>query len=197
MLRGVVVTSLLAAGVLDGCGGTPRGASLPAWTRTLGPGVTVIPPGSNPPPGTSSPGGVIAAISPIGTDNRPLTDACQYVEPAVQAQCSHLFAGHTLPGATLMNFSLGDIAVKGTEALVGTLGTDCQPEVLPHCVTNTDPAAEFSSGRTFDQLWAHAVESGSSPVHAYDLEPCVEVGSRWYAYLSPSMFQPPPSSQNV
>jgi hypothetical protein len=151
-----------------------------AWAAALGPGVTITPPGSTPPPGTTGPGGVVEAE--IADQNAgKLVEACSLLEPSVQATCTQAVAGHAPAGATLKNFSLGYIVVKGDEALVGALGTNCNPTETPKCSTNLDPAAIFSSGQTFDALYAAALAAqANSSVNSYSLAPCIEVASRWY-----------------
>jgi hypothetical protein len=113
---------------------------------------------------------------------------CQYFEPSVQSKCSTDTAGKTAPASSYRNFSLGYIAVKGTKALVATLGTDCEAGTSPQCVTNSDPASIFSSAKSFDTLWTESVAAAISPVHAYSLIPCVQTDSHWYLYLPPSTF---------
>jgi hypothetical protein len=117
-----------------------------------------------------------------------LSETCVYVEPSVQSKCASAVAGQSTGGATFTSFSLGYIAVKGQQALVGFLGTDCEPQAQPTCITNSDPAAKFTSGKDFDALYAAEVAGGASPVHAYDLIPCVQVGSKWYIYFPPGTF---------
>jgi hypothetical protein len=106
----------------------------------------------------------------------------------VQSKCSSAVAGLTASGVSYTNFALGFIAIKGTQALVGTRGTDCEPNVTPRCVTNSDPAAIFASSKSFDDLYSESVASQASPGHAYALIPCVQVASRWYVFLPASSF---------
>lgn len=117
-----------------------------------------------------------------------LSVMCTYIEPSAQSKCARAVAGVSSSGATYRNFSLGYIAVKGTRSLVGTLGTDCEPQASPTCVTNSDPAAGFSSAESFDTLYNQALASAASPAHEYALITCVEVGGRWYVYLPPGSF---------
>jgi hypothetical protein len=48
-----------------------------------------------------------------------------------------------------------------------------------------NPAALFSSGKSFNVLWAEAVAAESNPANVYSLGPCIEVGPKWYFYLTP------------
>jgi hypothetical protein len=194
-LRRAPAVALALLGVfwlVAACGSSKSNSSksattTPSWAAALGAGVTVTPPSSNPPADTSSPGGVVKAELAAFTSGR-LAAMCNYLEPAVQARCSSAVAGQTDTGALYTNFALGYIASKGTQALVGTLGTDCEPNASPTCVTNSDPAAVFSSDKTFDLLYSEAVASQSSSGHAYALIPCVKVGSNWYVYLPANGF---------
>ncbi len=157
--------------------------SAAAWASSLGRGVTITQPGTQPAPDTTSPGGVVEAQF-AAQDGGHLAQACAYFQPAVQKRCST--ASANLPPSSVQDtLSLGYIAVKGTHALVATVGTDCQSEARPKCITNRNPATFFSSGRTFNALYTSAVASEASPVHKYSLIPCVKVDSQWYVYLPP------------
>ena len=70
-------------------------------------------------------------------------------------------------------------------ALVGATGTFCVPNANPECYTNSDPAAIFSTQKSFSSLWTATNSSSSSSQNAYSLVPCVEVSGPWYVY-SPS-----------
>lgn len=157
--------------------------SAAAWASSLGRGVTITQPGTTPAPGTTSPGGVVEAQF-AAQDGGHLAQACAYFQPAVQKKCSTVSAN--LPPSSIQDtLSLGYIAVEGSHALVATVGTDCQSEARPKCITNRNPATFFSSGRTFNALYTSAVASEASPLHKYSLIPCVKVGSQWYAYIPP------------
>jgi hypothetical protein len=197
----VGVGAVVSAAFLAGCGGgsshsaasgtasTTQAAAVTTvapWAATLGAGVSLTQPGSKPPPGTTSPGGVVEAeVADVNSGH--LAQACALFEPSVQATCMHVVAGHGSTGATFKAFGLGYIAIKGTEALVGSVGTSCNPGQTPACSTNTDPAALFSSGQSFDALYAAAVAAmGNSSTNVYALAPCVQVGSGWYLYIPAS-----------
>jgi hypothetical protein len=153
----------------------------PSWVSSLGAGVTTVPPGSSPSPGHGSPGGVAEAnTADINAGN--LTAACGLLEPSAQAACTQATTGQSSSGVSYQNFGLGYIAIDGNEALVGTVGTYCNPNYSPTCFTNSDPAAVFSSGQTFATLYnaAVAAAANSTPSNNYSLAPCIEIGGAWY-----------------
>jgi len=160
--------------------------SAPAWAASLGRGVTITKSGTQPAPGTTSPGGVVEAEF-AAADGGHLAQSCAYFQPAVQMKCSAALAN--LPPSSIQDqLSLGYIAVKGTQALVATVGSDCQSGARPKCITNRNPATFFSSRHTFNALYTSAVASEVSPVHKYSLITCVKVGSQWYVYEPLSAF---------
>lgn len=156
----------------------------PSWETKLGSGVTVIGTGTQPTPGTTSPGAVVeASIAAANTGH--LAQSCAFYQPAVQSKCASI-AANSPPVATHENLSLGYIAVKGTQALVGLVGTDCENGARPRCISNQNAAKFLSSGHSFGSLYQAAAKSEASPVHMYSLITCVKVGSQWYVYLPPS-----------
>lgn len=183
----VTAACLVAACSSDRSVSSGSTATTPAWAAALGPEVTIRPPGSNPSGGTSSPGGAVKAELAAFTSGH-LSSMCSYIEPSVQSKCSSAVAGVPAAGVSYEHFALGFIAIRGTQALVGTLGTDCEPNMSPRCVTNSDPASIFSSYKTFDSLYSEAVASEAAPQHAYALIPCVKVASHWYVFLLDSSF---------
>lgn len=130
-------------------------------------------------PGTDSPGAAVQGELSALASKTPTT-LCDYQQPSAQAQCKagigQVPAGH-LPFAS--NTAVGWVAIQGTKALVGTTGKYCTPGQTPECFTNSDPAALFTSAKTFSQLWSDAAKS---PANAYSLAPCVQVGGKWYIY---------------
>jgi hypothetical protein len=83
------------------------------------------------------------------------------------------------------NPGLGYVAIDGTQALVGTTGEYCSPGSSPECFTNNDPSALFDSGKSFSALWTTAVAAAnSSSGNAYQLDPCLEIGGKWYADIT-------------
>jgi hypothetical protein len=148
--------------------------------------VIITRPGIQPAPGTTSPGGVVEAEFAT-IDGGHLAQSCAYLQPTVQMKCSAA-AANVPPFSIQDHLSLGYIAVKGTQALVAVVGTDCQSDARPKCITNRNPATFFSSRHTFRALYTSAVASEASPVHKYSLITCVKVGSQWYEYQPPSLF---------
>lgn len=165
-----------------GASNTPtRTAAKPSWVKTLGPGVTVTAPNTVS-PGQDSPGAVVTGVADAAETGK-LTAACRYFQQPYRRQCPALMGA--LPSAdkpTFKYFKLGYIAVKGNRALVGTTGINCVPAEKPRCVPNADPAAVFSSGKTFAADWAQAVADNVG--HIYQLVPCIKAGGRWYGYLA-------------
>lgn len=164
------------------------GGATPSWAAALGSGVTVVPPTSAS-PGLGSPEAAVTGDVQNIESGQYLAD-CAYVQPAQQSECKTSISGVVAslgPSAlasaagTATNFAIGYTAIDGTEALVGTTGTFCSSGSgsSPSCFTNTDPAAIFSSGKSFATLWteANSAENSSSD---YSLAPCVEVGGKWY-----------------
>ena len=78
----------------------------------------------------------------------------------------------------------GYTAIEGSEALVALTYSQlclqgggqqtCPPD-------NSDPAAPFESGQSFDDIWATANNSGSA---VSDVIPCEQVNGTWYVNLS-------------
>jgi hypothetical protein len=186
--RGAVLASVLFTGVLvlvtwlAGCGAGGSQAPTPtatppaqSWQQALGPGVTVTKPVTTA-PGFGSPGAAVQGIADAET-----AAGCRYFEPSAQAECRKIFT--EVPSADLgtdTGFSLGYVAVDGDRALVGAIGTQCQPGQHPECVTNRDPAAIFSTAQSFAALWAESIASANTSVFSYALTPCVRIAGRWY-----------------
>ena len=191
---GVVLLSILALEAVGSdvsafASSTSHGISntvAPSWVASLGRGVTITRPGTEPVLGTTSPGGVVEAEF-AAIDGGHLAQGCAYFQPAVQAKCSAASAGATTPSVR-DQLALGYIAVKGSQALVGIVGTDCQSEAHPKCITNRNPATFLSSRHTFKALYASAIASEASPVHKYSLITCVQIGSQWYVFEPPDSF---------
>jgi hypothetical protein len=193
-----VAGSLCCCAMLAGCGGaapsapsspggtsspaSSGGAAGPAWASALGTGVTVIPPAPAA-PGNSSPAAVVQGIVTANVTNQ-LSSICAYVEPSFEAQCSQDAASALASQvASVKNFAIGYVVIDGTQALVGTTGTSCAANMTPECETNTNPAAIFDTGQSFQTLWTEAnanVSSNSSPAAAYTLYPCTEINGQWY-----------------
>jgi hypothetical protein len=166
-----------------GCSASSPSTAMPPWAAGLGPGVKITPPGPHPPPGQASPGAVVEAliadingrhyvrICDLSSDPRESRNECK--AGATQATGD----GQQRSGS-LKNFRLGYIATDGSRALVGTTGTSCSEG--RHCLTSSDPAAIFSSGRRFSTLYRQAVAAAKESDANYALLPTVRVGGSWY-----------------
>jgi hypothetical protein len=164
-------------------------SSAPAWAAALGPGVTVVAPGTAA-PGNDSPGAVITGWVDSLTSKKKVTGMCAYVPPGSQSKCRTTFGSVnmsqiTAQMPTVKNFGVGYVAIDGTKALVGETGKVCD-SATHGCYSNSDPAAIFSSGKPFSSLWktAAAEANSSSNSNAYSLSPCVEIVGKWYADIS-------------
>jgi len=158
-------------------------SSAPSWAAGLGSGVTVQSP-AQVPPGNDSPGAAVAGVI-AATAAQRYVDICDYAEPSVQAECKQDMTG--IPASaeqTVKNGKIGYIAIHGDEALIGTTGTFCVPNQTPKCYTNSDPAAIFSTKKSFSALWTQANQSSSQ--NAYSLAPCIEISGHWYLYTASS-----------
>ncbi len=167
---------LAKQGESAGTSSSPTAPALPAWAEALGAGVVVTAPAAAV-PGYDSPG---AAVQ--GEERATRAQACAYFPPSDQASCRALVAeapADPSPG-TVQNFALGYVAVDGNEALVGTTGSYCAPDMTPVCSSNNDPAAIFSQAKPFRELWAESVAADRSTTNSYSLSPCVKVGGKWY-----------------
>jgi hypothetical protein len=171
---------IAAAGCSSGSGSAPESS----WASSLGSGVTVQAP-AQVSAGTGSPAaavqGVITAVS-----SGQYALECNYVEPSEQATCkTGAAAFNASDSPSFKNVQMGYVATDGAQALVGATGTFCVPNANPECYTNNDPAAIFSTKKSFSTLWTQTNSSSSSNTNAYALVPCVEVSGHWYVY-SPS-----------
>jgi len=184
-LGACALTAVLAA---TGCssGAGSAGNSQPSWAKSLGSGVTIIPPGPAS-PSNATPTGVMAGVVKAITAG-PFIDFCKYEQPSEQSSCRSTFGQVTkaevanqLP--TFKNFALGYSAIDGTKALIGITGTICVPNQKPSCYTNKDPAAVLDSGKPFATLWSEAI---AAPANVYSLSPALEVNGSWYAYTASS-----------
>jgi hypothetical protein len=187
-----VVGSLCCCAILADCGGAAApspggtsspaasgGAASPAWTSALGTGITVIPPAPAA-PGNSSPGAVVEGLVNANVTNQ-LSRGCAYVEPSFEAQCSQDAASALASQVvSVKDFAIGYVVIDGTEALVGYTGTTCEADLAPECATNTNPAAIFDTGQSFQTLWTEANVFNSSNANVYSLYPCTEINGQWY-----------------
>lgn len=159
---------------------TASASAQPSWASALGAGVTVVAPRSAS-PGHGSPGSVVAGL----VESLPPKhhgDQCAYLPPDDQAQCrSQASQGTASQGPYVTNFALGYEVISGEKAVVGMTGKFCVPGQSPECFTNDDPAAIFSTAKSFAALWANAIK----PSKIYSLNPCIEIGGKWYIYVHP------------
>jgi hypothetical protein len=177
-----IATGIMCALGAAACGSSPA-ASGPSWAKYLGAGVTVVAPGN-----ASAPGALVTSYIAVLNGNK-VSEFCQFVEPAEQPTCHHALAGVTSTGGeTIGHFHLGYVAVDGNRALVGLTGTNCDPNAKPRCDTNTDPAALFSSDRSFASLYTEALaaQNTTSSANTYSLAPCVQVNAKWYINIPTS-----------
>lgn len=159
---------------------SPAATAQPSWASALGAGVTVVAPQSAS-PGHGSPGSVIAGlIATLPSKNHG--DQCAYMPPDDQAPCrSQVSQGPASQRPYDTNFALGYVVISGDKAVVGMTGKFCSPGQSPECFTNDNPAAIFSNAKSFAALWANAIK----PSKVYSLNPCIEIGGKWYLYIHP------------
>ena len=135
----------------------------------------MVPPGTAT-PGHGSPGAVVAGVL-LAIKDKSASAYCGYAEPSAQAQCNSALP--QLPASqfpTDKNGAPGYIVIDGTRAVAGLTGTECLSGQTG-CVTNTDPAAIFTTLHTFDALWQNA---NSNSETTYSLNPLVEINGKWY-----------------
>ena len=115
-----------------------------------------------------------------------ILSGCRYIQPSVQAVCRQANSGPTTSvpyRETIKNFAIGYVAIDGKQALVGYTGTFGISDEKPGCMTNTNPEAILSSGRSFKALWTQSVADERIDANFYSLDPCVENGGKWYFYI--------------
>ena len=180
-----LAAALLAGAVaVAACGpggsGSPAPSAAPSWAQALGAGVTVT--SGNASPGDGSPGGsLLGALASAKAGD--FAKFCSYIPPSQQAGCNSTLSG--VPAASLKtemptykNVVVTYTAIDGNEALVGVTGTICDPNQTPSCISNSDPAAFFDSGKPFPTLWSESIANSSS----YTPVPMTKVNGKWYVY---------------
>ena len=133
-------------------------------------------------PGDGSPGGsLLGALT--SAEAGDFAKFCSYLPPSQQGGCNSTLSG--VPAASLKtemptykNVVVTYTAIDGNEALVGVTGTICDPNQTPSCISNSDPAAFFDSGKPFPTLWSESVANSSS----YTPAPMTKVNGKWYIY---------------
>jgi hypothetical protein len=179
---GVLAVAACSSGSTTTAGSTTSAtatASQPAWAAALGSAVTVVAP-QTVAPGHGSPGAAVTGLIDAFNAGK-FAQSCDYTEPSTQAECKS--EATQIPSSdipTIKDFGLGYAASDGAHAVVGLLGTLCDPENTPKCAANHDPAAIFSSATSFASLWKNAIKNSTG----YSLTPCVEIGGQWYIYSS-------------
>jgi len=171
----------------SGASASSASSAQPSWAKSLGSGVTVTSPGSMA-ADAGSPGALIVRLKRDLQAGKYLK-FCSFLEPSKQASCTATFSrapasalASVMP--TFKNFVISYTAIDGTKALVGTTGTACTPTQKPACSTNRDPAAIFSTGKSFAALWAQAQAASASSSGAYALMPIVKVNGTWYVWTT-------------
>jgi hypothetical protein len=179
--RGWLLAAIAAAVVVGALklGGVIWTSAPPEWVTALGSGVTVTGP-EQVAPGHGSPDAALTGLMAALSSKDPAA-FCDYifVGPAVRCKVQSSQDERThLPYG--VSFKTGYVAISGTRALVGFTGKICSPGTTPECLTNTDPAAIFSTGNTFAALWTLTVNPNFGGTSSYTLLPCVKVGGKWY-----------------
>jgi hypothetical protein len=175
-----VLTAVVVVGALK-LAGVIWTSVPPPWVAALGPGVKVTGPGPVS-PGRGSPGAALAGALAALAGKDP-AQACQYLygpDASCQASFSHE-PRNQLPYS--VSAKIGYVAIDGTRALAGFTGEICSPSATPRCVGNANPASIFATGMTFPALWAQTLNPTSGG--EYSLQPCVEVGGKWYLGSGP------------
>ena len=155
----------------------------PSWVKSLGPGVTVTG-SSRATAGDGSPAGVFLT-EVKDAESGHLADMCSVIEPSKQAACKSQLG--SVPAAEVKayansaykNLAMTYTAIDGDKALVGSTGSVC---ATSKCVTNTDPAAIFDSGKSFATLWNETVNPKN--IYSYALIPLIKVNGAWYGYAA-------------
>jgi hypothetical protein len=182
----VLVLSAAVIAMVVGCSshspalvGHAEAADEPGWARALGSGVTITAPAATK-GGHGSPGAVVRGLFDLGMADLSAA-TCTYFPPASQPRCRASWASAPAStGVSVSHFALGYVATRGSEALVGSTGTFCGPG--HDCISNANPAALFTQGKSFAALWKETMSQISSGKNSYLLYPCVRVSGRWYLY---------------
>lgn len=174
-----------APGAPGSSGASSPSSTQPAWVKALGPGVTVTGPGSAT-AGDGSPAGVFLTVVKDLQSGHP-ADICPLSLPSRQATCKSQLG--SVPAAQLKaflphykNLATTYTAIDGGKALVGSTGSVCPPGTSSKCLTNTDPAALFDSGKSFATLWSQAMNPKNN--NGYSLIPLSKVNGVWYVNSS-------------
>jgi hypothetical protein len=162
--------------------------SAPSWAPVLGSDVMVTSPGTAP-AGNDSPGSVMTDVA-NGLNQKNISDLCKALPPSQSPKCQSEYKSLSKSQlnsglGTISNFMIGYIVVKGTQAIAGDTGKECNPGTKK-CFTNSDPAAIFSSNKgNFAALWK-TVTTATNGTTDYTLTPLTQVNGKWYLYTTPT-----------
>lgn len=162
--------------------------SAPSWASSLGSGVTVSSPGTAP-TGNDTPGSVMTDVAD-GLNQKNISDLCNALPPSDSPKCLSEYKGLSKSQldsglGTIANFKIGYIVVKGTQAIAGDTGKECNPDTKK-CFSNSDPAAIFDSNKgDFATLWK-TVTTATNGTTEYTLTPLTQINGKWYLYTNSS-----------
>jgi hypothetical protein len=135
---------------------------------------------TRPLPGHASPGATTMGFFAGFAKND--TNACTFAAEGATPYC--LLALQSSK-ATFANLGIGQVTVKGTEALVTVVGIFCVTQAgTTNCTTNTNPRTGQPSGSGksgFDALYKAAVQGRAINKSAV---PCEKIRSEWYISLA-------------
>ncbi|MDQ2850160.1 MAG: hypothetical protein M3Y49_05380 [Actinomycetota bacterium] len=118
----------------------------------------------------SSGPGQVAAKYLAAYSKSDLKTACQYGEPAYQAECATAAGLGAYSGKDL---KVHQVVTSGDEALVAVTGTIC---INSTCHTVSDPTSGMPNQTTpFDQAWGQAMNGNISAA-----TPMKRVSGKWY-----------------
>lgn len=173
----------LTGSILSACGGGSSTAT-PSWASSLGTGVTVMSPSASTGSGLPE---TVAATEVNDVNSGHLAAICSIIPPSEYAKCNKVLSAagpSASTGQSFKNFTAGYTVIDGNKALVGYTGTFCSTKASPKCQTNTNPAAIFSSGKSFTVLFNDALNSTNTSGSSYSLAPLIKIGSKWYMDVS-------------
>lgn len=135
---------------------------------------------SRPQPGHLTPQATtIGFFSEFVKDNK---DACTFAAEGATPFCLLALENTT---STFANLGIGEVSVKGTEALVTVVGTFCVTQSgTTNCTTNGNLRTGQPNGsrrRSFDSLYKTALTGIAINKGAV---PCERIKSEWYVSLS-------------
>jgi hypothetical protein len=145
------------------------------WSKQIGSGVTIVPPGPAS-AGDGSPADAAMGFIPAFVGPDP-TDACQYFAPAAADACK-TFTSHIRPlNLDVKALAPGYTAIKDDRALVVVTETICASS---GCQSASQASVGFSTGQSFDKLWDEVVPAFAATDFSLPALPCVQVDGHWY-----------------